>query len=78
KPNYEETTKQDNEDKAIVEIELQKTIQDIIDDVKDGKTEDVVKDIITNVKTGDKIIMYVMTIIIAGSVIIVMKMRNKK
>ena len=78
KPNYEETTKQDNEDKAIVEIELQKTIQDIIDDVKDGKTEDVVKDIITNVKTGDKIIMYVMTIIIAGSVIIVMKMKNKK
>ena len=81
-PNYEETTLEDNEDSAIVEIKLNKTIQDIInnamDDIKDGNINDAitgvvsdVKDVVTNVKTGDAIIISVVTLIVAGVVVVI-------
>ena len=86
-PNYEETTLEDNEDKAIVEIRVKKTIQDVIDNIKDGKTDEaikdavddvkvIVKDVITSVKTGDPITISVITILIAGMAITI-TMRRK-
>ena len=80
-PEYEETTKEDNEDIAIVEVNLEKEIgkiiDDVVDDIRDGKTDEIIKDIVTNVKTGDIIIFFIGTFIIAGTVLVVTIRKRK-
>lgn len=84
-PNFAETTLEDNEDNAIVEIKLNKTIQEIIDgamdDIKDGNIggaiSGVVDDVMTSVKTGDQIIISMATIMIAGVVIVITTKRSR-
>ena len=77
-PNYEETTKADNEDGAEVNIKLNKTIQEIIGDIADGKLDDVVKDVVSNVKTGDAIVISVVALIVAGIAIVVTIIKKNK
>ena len=85
-PNFEETTLEDNEDTATVEIQLNKTLQDIIngaiDDIKDGNIDDavqgVIKDVVTSIKTGDAIIIYIVTLIMSGIVLVVIVKKRKK
>ena len=62
KARYEETTRDDNKDTAIIEIKLQKTIFDISKN---------------NVKTGDLIIFSIAAILIAGVALIVVIKKEK-
>ncbi len=61
-PEYEETTKEDNEDTAIIEIKLNKTIEDVIN----------------MPKTGQERIVYIAAAIIAGACIGIMVWRKNK
>ena len=68
-PNYEETTLEDNEDIAIIEIKLEKTIGDIINDIKE--------EVINMPKTGQNRIIYIASVLIAGTCIGVIVWRKK-
>ncbi|MBP3502386.1 MAG: MucBP domain-containing protein [Clostridia bacterium] len=86
-PNFYETTLLDNEDSAKVEIEIKKTEQkpeNKPDDkpmqnpenkpVENTEQKPIInnnKDIISNIKTGDTILIYVISLVIAGIVICV-------
>ncbi len=69
-PNYEETTKKDNEDTAIIEIKLEKTIKDIINNIKEES--------VNMPKTGQTRIIYISAVIIAGSCVGIIIWRKKK
>ncbi|MBO5005539.1 MAG: hypothetical protein J6D03_09985, partial [Clostridia bacterium] len=61
-PKYEETTKEDNEDTAIIEIKLNKTIEDVIN----------------MPKTGQGRIIYILSAFIGGICIGIIVWRKKK
>lgn len=42
-PKFNETTVLDNKDEAVVQIIINKTLQDVVDDIKDGNTKEVIK-----------------------------------
>ena len=64
-PNYNETTTQDNQDFAIVEIRVNKTVTDRI------------KEITKELKTGDSILLSVVSLMLATGVLVVIKKYNK-
>lgn len=72
-PHYEESTLDDNEAKAIIEIKLNKTINDVIDNVKE--------EIIDMPKTGQSKVIYIILggIFICGiSGLVYLKIKSKK
>lgn len=73
-PEYEETTLEDNEDDAIIEIKLEKTLEDVINDIKDGKLDEV----IDMPKTGQSRIIYIASALIAGTCVGIIVYRKKK
>lgn len=87
-PGYGEITLEDNEDTAIIEIKINKTIQEIINDakenIKDGNIDNAIKGTISDikykvkdVKTGDAIIVSIITLLIAGVTILIIIKRKK-
>ena len=62
---YDETTKEDNQDMAVVEIKLEKTVAEVIDDI------------VSDVKTGDVVIVSIMTLVIAGAVLVITIKKKK-
>lgn len=77
--NFDETTLEDNEDNAIVELKIDKTVNDVIDDIKNGNSKEIIRDIKTAVKTGDTIIVSVVVLTISTiSLIIIVKRKSKK
>ena len=69
-PEYKETTLEDNEDTAIIEIKLNKTIEDVINDIKD--------DVVNMPKTGQARIVYIVAVTIAGTCIGIIVWRKRK
>ena len=69
-PEYKETTQEDNEDTAIIEIKLEKTIDDIINDIKN--------DVVNMPKTGQARIVYILATLVAGTCIGIMVWRKRK
>lgn len=77
--NFDETTLEDNEDNAVVELKIDKTVNDVIDDIKNGNSKEIIRDIKTAVKTGDTIIVSVVVLTISTiSLIIIVKRKSKK
>ena len=77
--NFDETTLEDNEDNAVVELKINKTVNDVIDDIKNGNSKEIIRDIKTAVKTGDTIIVSVVVLTISTiSLIIIVKRKSKK
>lgn len=76
-PKFDETTVLDNKDDAIVQIIINKTLQDVVDDIKDGNTKEVIKDIARSVKTGDVIIVSVITLAVFGTVLVIVLVKRK-
>ena len=64
-PNYNETTTQDNQDFATVEIKVNK------------KVTDRIKEITREIKTGDSILLSVVSLMLATGVLVVIKKYNK-
>ena len=65
-PDFEETTLEDNADKVVIEIEIDKTIKDVVEDLVEGVT------------TGDTIMIYIGTFILAGIVLVLSSKKIKK
>ena len=77
--NFDETTLEDNEDNAVVELKIDKTVNDVIDDIKNGNSKEIIRDIKTAVKTGDTIIVSVVVLTVSTiSLIIIVKRKSKK
>ena len=77
--NFDETTLEDNEDNAVVELKIDKTVNDVIDDIKNGNSKEIIRDIKTAVKTGDTIIVSIVVLTISTiSLIIIVKRKSKK
>ena len=76
-PKFDETTVLDNKDDAIVQIIINKTLQDVVDDIKDGNTKEVIKDIARSVKTGDAIIVSLITLAVFGTVLVIVLVKRK-
>lgn len=77
--NFDETTLEDNEDNAVVELKIDKTVNDVIDDIKNGNSKEIIRDIKTAVKTGDTIIVsFVVLAVSTISLIIIVKRKSKK
>ena len=77
--NFDETTLEDNEDNAVVELKIDKTVNDVIDDIKNGNSQEIIKDIKTTVKTGDAIIVSIVILTVSTiSLIIIVKRKSKK
>ena len=76
-PKFDETTVLDNKDDAVVQIIINKTLQDVVDDIKDGNTKEVIKDIARSVKTGDVIIVSVITLAVFGTVLVIVLVKRK-
>lgn len=77
--NFDETTLEDNEDNAVVELKIDKTVNDVIDDIKNGNSKEIIRDIKTAVKTGDTIIVSVVVLTVSTiSLIIILKRKSKK
>ena len=56
-----------------------KTVNDVIDDIKNGNSKEIIRDIKTAVKTGDTIIVSVVVLTISTiSLIIIVKRKSKK
>ena len=76
-PKFDETTVLDNKDDAVVQIIINKTLQDVVDDIKDGNTKEVIKDIARSVKTGDAIIVSLITLAVFGTVLVIVFVKRK-
>ena len=77
--NFDETTLEDNEDNAVVELKIDKTVNDVIDDIKNGNSKEIIRDIKTAIKTGDTIIVsFVVLAVSTISLIIIVKRKSKK
>jgi len=76
-PKFDETTVLDNKDDAVVQIIINKTLQDVVDDIKDGNTKEVIKDIARSVKTGDAIIVSIITLAVFGTVLVIVLVKRK-
>lgn len=76
-PKFDETTVLDNKDDAVVQIIINKTLQDVVDDIKDGNTKEVIKDIARSVKTGDAIIVSLITLAVFGTVLVIVLVKRK-
>ena len=76
-PKFDETTVLDNKDDAVVQIIINKTLQDVVDDIKDGNTKEVIKDIARSVKTGDAIIVSLITLAVFGIVLVIVFVKRK-
>lgn len=77
--NFDETTLEDNEDNAVVELKIDKTVNDVIDDIKNGNSQEIIRDIKTTVKTGDAIIVSIVVLTVSTiSLIIIVKRKSKK
>ena len=65
-PEFDETTTKDNEDDAVIEIKIEKTLPEILDDVA-GR-----------IKTGDWIVAYQAMLLIAiGAIVVTLKVKTK-
>lgn len=76
-PKFDEITVLDNKDDAVVQIIINKTLQDVVDDIKDGNTKEVIKDIARSVKTGDAIIVSIITLAVFGTVLVIVLVKRK-
>ena len=77
--NFDETTLEDNEDTAVLELKINKTVNDVIDDIKNGNSQEIIRDIKTAIKTGDTIIVsFVVLAVSTISLIIIEKRKSKK
>ena len=66
--NFDETTLEDNEDNAVVELKID-----------NGNSKEIIRDIKTAVKTGDTIIVSVVVLTVSTiSLIIIVKRKSKK
>ena len=77
-PKYEETTIIDNKDNATVEIKINKKIKDVVDDIKNGNTQEVIKDITRNIKTGDSVIIFIMILSFASTILAIVLIKRRK
>ena len=77
--NFDEITLEDNEDNAVLELKINKTVNDVIDDIKNGNSQEIIRDIKTTVKTGDAIIVSIVILTVSTiSLIIIVKRKSKK